>query len=193
VSAPEARADALRGVGVGRCELDIVELAALRGRVPELASIAAGRGLPLPALGQVRVQARGAVLAVRPDRWLLLLARREPGAHHAEWAGACAGVAAAVDLSGALAAFLLDGDSVPEVLARGCRLDLPGFAGGQAAATVIAQVLATLARLPGEWLLLTPATTAQHFSEWLMASAAPFGAEPRTTRSLSSLVGAHRS
>jgi sarcosine oxidase gamma subunit len=63
------------------------------------------------------------------------------------------------------------------MLARGCRLDLAtdAFPVGSAAATIMVQVPAILARLRRGMLLLTPATTARHLREWLVATSQPFG------------------
>jgi heterotetrameric sarcosine oxidase gamma subunit len=156
---------------------DIIELAALRERTQVVKALAARRGLAFPATGRVSIGRDTLVLCVRPDRWLLLSAPASHGAALASWRGACEGCAAVVEHSSALTTFQLSGPAVPEVLARGCRLDLHPdvFAPGCAAATHMAQVSVLLAALPGGWLLLTPATTARHFGEWLSATAGPFG------------------
>ncbi len=91
---------------------------------------------------------------------------------------------AAVDLSAGLAAATAcAARRRPRVLREVCRLDLtPGghSRAGSAAATLIAQVR-DYHRVPAAGLLLlTPATTARHFREWLVATARPFGlANPR--------------
>jgi sarcosine oxidase subunit gamma len=156
---------------------DIVELAALRERTQVLKALAARRGLTFPAAGRIAVGRDTLVLCVRPERWLLLTAPASPCAALASWRGACEGCAAAIEHSSALTALHLSGPAVREVLARGCRVDLhpDAFAPGCAAATHMAQVSVVLAALPGGWLLLTPATTARHFGEWLSATAGPFG------------------
>ncbi|HEV2286622.1 MAG TPA: hypothetical protein VGR80_11320, partial [Steroidobacteraceae bacterium] len=99
--------------------------------------------------------------------------------------------AAVVDLSGALAAFLLAGPAVPGMLARGCRLDLrpAAFPTGSAAATIMVQVPATLAALSAGVLILTPATTARHLYEWLLETARPFGLGPVGETSVERLCG----
>jgi sarcosine oxidase subunit gamma len=80
---------------------------------------------------------------------------------------------------------------VPDVLARACRLDLhpSAFVPGSTAATSMAQVHVVLAALPGGWLLLTPSSTARHFSEWLATTAAPFGFVSAAAVTLASLCG----
>jgi sarcosine oxidase subunit gamma len=85
----------------------------------------------------------------------------------------------------------LTGPAVPEVLARGCRLDLhpAAFVPGSAAASSMAQVPVTIAALSVGWLLLTPASTARHFSEWLTATAGPFGFAPAAGVTVASLSG----
>src|SRR5262245_35274834 len=106
VSAPEpSRMTGLPATRWRPSAPDAIELAAFRGRERDLAARLAARGLTVPLPSRCSRQAAGAVLSVRPARWLLLLERREPGASHAEWAAACAGAAAVVDLSAALVAF----------------------------------------------------------------------------------------
>ena len=53
----------------------------------------------------------------------------------------------------------------------------------------MAQVSVTLAALPAGVLLLTPASTARHFREWLTAAAAPFALAPYTEMSFPELCG----
>lgn len=156
---------------------DVVEIAPLPGRAAELQRLIEARGFRLPAVGQVAGTEERMLLCVRPGRWLWVEPRQEAGASAAQWEAACAGVATVVDLSSALKVYALSGSAVSEVLARGCRLDLdPGvFAAGRAARTLMAQVSVILARGDSGMMLLTPATTAEHFLEWLTATAAPFG------------------
>jgi heterotetrameric sarcosine oxidase gamma subunit len=167
------------GVRLAPCAADVVEIAALHGRAPELERIAGARGLgiDLPMLGRVAVATDQLALCVRPARWLLLAPPASPGVSAAHWQTACARMGAAVDLSSGLAAWHLAGPQVREALSRGCRLDLDRevFPAGRAAATIIAQVAVILAVLPSGLLLLTPATTARHLREWLASTAKPFG------------------
>src|SRR2546429_6678148 len=60
------------GIRLASCAADIVEIAALHGRAPELENIAGARGLDLPVLGRVAVASGQLALGVRPARWLLL-------------------------------------------------------------------------------------------------------------------------
>ena len=71
------------------------------------------------------------------------------------------------------------------------RLDLhpAAFAPGSAAASSMAQVPVTIAALSAGWLLLTPASTARHFSEWLTATAGPFGFTGAAGVTVASLSG----
>jgi sarcosine oxidase subunit gamma len=96
-----------------------------------------------------------------------------------------------VDLSSGLAAMWLEGPACREALARGCRLDLhpSAFPSGHAAATIMAQVAVILVALSSGVLLLTPATTSRHFSEWLAHAAAPFYFEALPALSFLSLSG----
>ena len=164
-------------VALGSCSLDIVELAALRGRAGELERIARDRGVQLPPLGRASIARDAIALGVRPERWLILTPPAAPGTAADAWGPACSGVAAAVDLSSGLAALHVAGSAVPQVLARGCRLDLhpQAFPAQRTAATMMAQVSVILAALHSGWLLLTPSTTARHFQEWLASAARPFG------------------
>jgi heterotetrameric sarcosine oxidase gamma subunit len=177
VSAPEAGSGPAAGFRCAPLAADIIELAALRARTQVVKALAARRGLTFPAPGRVGIGRDTLVLCVRPDRWLLLTAPASHGVALGGWRGACEGCAAVIEHSCALTALHLSGPAVREVLARGCRLDLhpDAFAPGCAAATHMAQVSVLLAALPGGWLLLTPATTARHFGEWLSAAGGPFG------------------
>jgi heterotetrameric sarcosine oxidase gamma subunit len=171
VSAPESPAVVLRS-----CAADIVEIAALRAADGAPARFADPPGRTLPACGQVALRRDGVALAVRPGRWLVLSAPAAAGVAAAAWQSALGESAAVIELSAALTALHLGGKGVRPMLARGCRLDLdPGvFAPGAAAATVIAQVSVTLAALRDGLLLLTPASTAQYFEEWLASTGRPF-------------------
>lgn len=169
-----------RQVGPARLsawDRDVVEIAPLPGRAAELRRLIEARGVKLPPLGQMTGTDDRTVLCVRPGRWLWIEPRREAGASAAAWQAAGADVATVVDLSSALEGYALTGPAVSEVLARGCRLDLDPsvFPAGRAARTLMAQVSVILARGEAGMRLLTPATTAEHFIEWLTATAAPFG------------------
>jgi len=193
VSAPELSSDAgrLAGVRPYGCPLDVIELSAYEGRGAELGRIAAAHGAPLPPFGRSTAARARLSLSVRPERWLLLSAPGAPAAAAHTWPSLCSGQAAVVELSSALSAFLLAGVAARTVLTRGCRLDLDPevFRPGHAAATIMAQVSVTLAALPAGVLLLTPASTARHFREWLAAAAAPFAPAPYTEMSFAELCG----
>jgi heterotetrameric sarcosine oxidase gamma subunit len=193
VSAPDPSGvpGATAGLTWASLPADIIELAALRNRIHVLRALGARRGLNLPELGRIITVRETAVLCTRPDRWLILTAPAPPGAALALWSEACAGCAAAVELSSAITVLHLAGPAVREVLARGCRLDLhdDAFASGSVASIHMAQVPVTLAALPAGWLLLTPSTTARHFRDWLSATAGPFGLAPRTGATVATLSG----
>jgi heterotetrameric sarcosine oxidase gamma subunit len=193
VSGPDngSATEAPAGISCATLPADIIELAALRDRTQVLKALAARRGLVLPAVGWMVTARETLMLCVRPERWLLLTAPNLPGVAHAGWRTACAGCAAAIEQSSALTALYVAGPAVPEVLARACRLDLhpQEFVPGSAAATYMAQVPVVLAALPAGWLLLTPSTTARHFSEWLGASARPFGFVSHPAVSVTSVSG----
>jgi heterotetrameric sarcosine oxidase gamma subunit len=172
-----SRSEPAAGIVCAAVGVDIIELAALRERTQVLKALAARRGLSFPGCGRSLTARDILVLCVRPERWLLLTPPAAPAAALANWQGAAAGCAIAVELSSALTALHLSGPAVIEGLARGCRLDLHPevFAPGSVAATHMAQVPVILAALAGGWLLLTPSTTARHLREWLATSGAPFG------------------
>ena len=188
---PSAVPGATAGLTCASLHADIIELAALRNRSHVLRALGARRGLNLPELGYIITVRETAVLCTRPERWLVLTAPAPPGAALALWWEACAGCAAAVELSSAITVLHLAGPAVREVLARGCRLDLhdDAFASGSVASIHMAQVPVTLAALPAGWLLLTPSTTARHFRDWLSATAGPFGLAPRTGATVATLSG----
>jgi heterotetrameric sarcosine oxidase gamma subunit len=185
VSAPEPRPsagprvlpDEAGGVQLRCGAMDIVQIAARRGRADEVRRIARDNAVQLPALGRAVRGADQLALCVRPERWLLLAAPATAGASARLWHTACAGVGVALDLSGGLSALHLAGPAAREVLVRGCRLDLDPqiFPVGAAAATIIAQVSALLVVLPSGVLLLTPSSTARHMRDWLSCVAQPFG------------------
>jgi heterotetrameric sarcosine oxidase gamma subunit len=193
VSAPDTSTGSATGAGItcAAVAADVIELAARRERTQVLKALAGRRGLPLPALGWIAAARTTLVLGVRPERWLLLSAPALPGVALANWRAPCAGCAAAIELSSALTALHLAGPAVPEVLARGCRLDLhpAAFVTGSAAATSMAQVPVLLAALPVGWLLLTPSSTARHLRDWLAATAAPFGFVSVASVTVASLSG----
>ena len=193
MSAPDhpASGNSPAGVGIGWCRADVTELALARNRMPALEGTAAGRGLTFPPIGRSAATADALVLGVRPDRWLLVTAPDVAGASAARWQERFAGSAVAVDQTAGLAALLLTGPNARDVLARGCRLDLAAdrFPPGHAAATTMAQVATTLAALLEGLLILTPASTARHLHEWLIATARPFGLAPPLEISASTLFG----
>ena len=182
MSAPETTLATLRA--------DVVELAALRAGSAQLASAAAARGIALPECGAASLGSAAVTLSVRPGRWLLVTSPTAAGASAALWQGIADG-GCVIDQSSGLAALHLAGPAVRTLLARGCRLDLdPGcFPAGRAAATIMAQVSTVLAALPSGMLILTPSSTAQHLSEWLTASARPFGPLRRAELTLAEMLG----
>jgi sarcosine oxidase subunit gamma len=183
--------EASAGLSLASLPADIIELAALRERTQVLKALAGRRGLAFPAVGWIVAARDTLLLCVRPERWLLLSAPAPAGSALSQWRVPCTGCAAVVELSSGLSAFHLAGPAVPEMLARGCRLDLhpEAFVPGSAAATSMAQVSVILARLTAGWLLLTPSSTARHLREWLTATARPFGLLERGDVNVATLSG----
>jgi len=194
VSAPERRTGRSAGLRLTPVVADVVELAALPGRAAALRARAAERAVALPDRLGSGATPDGLAIAARPDRWLLLTGRAPPAASAVRWREFAANDGVAIDLSAGFALLHLAGEQLRAVLARGCRLDLDAdvFGPRQAATTIIAQVSVTLAALPSGLLLLTPVTTARYFSEWLAASAAPFGFESLPGQPLAELSGETR-
>lgn len=190
MSAPERDAGTA-GVELGRCRADIVEIAAFRERGRQLEERAAARGVSLCGFGRIVTGEAGLTLCVRPGRWLLLGPAAAPGSSILAWQQAVCGLGAAVDHSAALAAFVLGGREVREMLARGCRLDLhpAAFADGAAAATIMVQVPVVLAARASRILLLTPATTARHLHAWLVSTAGSFGLTTKAETAVNELCG----
>lgn len=147
---------------------DLVEVTARRGRARDLANIARVRGLDLPPVGRATFSATYVVLSVRPDRWLIMGPAQPPGDTAAQWKRAFGPLASVVDQSSGYAIFDLVGAHARTALARSCRIDLDErvFSIGHAAATPIAQVQTLLVPHPAGLLVLTPASTSRHFSEW---------------------------
>lgn len=192
MSAPDTAAtDAGRALRVGACQPDIIELADYCPSGAALRSAAAEGGTILPDCGRLARAAGELTLCVRPGRWLLLAAPARAPRGPPPWYRRCAQPPALVELSSALATFVLAGPGTRAVLSRGCRLDLdaPVFAPGHAAATIMGQVAVTLAALPAGILLLTPASTARHFSEWLAAAARSFAVTPLAGVSFADVCG----
>jgi heterotetrameric sarcosine oxidase gamma subunit len=196
VSAPEPRSKPHAvPVALACCAADIIEIAAFRDRAFELASRARERGIALPPLGRAAAASGGLVLAVRPERWLLLMPPAAAGASALKGRDICGAAGAAVELSSGLAALNLAGSAVREVMKRGCRLDLDptAFPAGTAAAAIVAQVAVVLAALPSGLLLVTPTTTARHLQEWLASTARPFGFQSGADVTVTVLSGDQRS
>jgi heterotetrameric sarcosine oxidase gamma subunit len=190
VSAPDTAATAGHALRLGECEPDIIELADYGPSGAALRSAAAEDGTLLPECGRLARAPGELTLCVRPGRWLLLAAPLTPRAAQ-PWYRRCPQPPAIVELSSSLATFVLAGPATRAVLSRGCRLDLDGsvFAPGHAAATIMGQVAVTLAALPAGILLLTPASTARHFREWLAAAARSFEVTPLAAVPFSDVCG----
>jgi heterotetrameric sarcosine oxidase gamma subunit len=179
------------GVQLSDYRSDVVEIAALRGRVREIEGVAATRGLSLPGFGRVVATGRWLTMSVRPERWLVLQAATLAGARAAQWHTACMGLGVAVDLSSALSVLHLAGPGARELLARSCRVDLheAGLPTGRVITTVMAQVGVVIAAIPSGLLVLTPSSTARHFREWLIGSTKLCGQLSQSTRATVEMFG----
>lgn len=197
MSAPDNRpmAGKVPGLRLETSSSDIVEIAALRDRADDVARIALEHGLRLPALGRVVVATDRLALCVRPGRWLILTPPAAVGASAAQWQAACAGLAAVFDLSSALSALEFSGPQAREVLVRSCSIDLDPqlFPLGTACATIMAQVSVIIVALASGLLLLTPASTARHFHEWLVSASQPLGFQQPSQPNDAAMSGDHLS
>lgn len=184
-------ADGHTTMRIAHCAADVIELASFRGQAHAVAELAAARGARLPPLGQLECASGRLILAVRPERWLLLSAPAGAGALAQSWQEACTGLAAVIDHSAALSARYLTGAATREVLKRGCRLDLEPrrFPSGAAATTMIAGVPVILAAVSAGVLLLVASSLAQHFDDWLAIAARAFEVAPSGSVSVAMLSG----
>ena len=155
-----------------RVHFSIVQVAAWRGGDAALASRLQTLGWELPPLGRAWFGERRTALCVQPHHWLLLHEAQDK-TQDPDFAARCreavADTGAVVELTAARSAWRLRGETARRSLAAGCRLDLApsAFAIGQAAATTIAQVHATLIASPDGWLLLCSSSVTKHFEAWL--------------------------
>jgi sarcosine oxidase subunit gamma len=151
-----------------RVHFSIVQVAAWRGGDAALASRLQTLGWELPTLGRAWFGQRRTALCVQPHHWLLLDETQDPD-FVARCREAVADAGAVAELTAARSAWRLRGETARQNLAAGCRLDLApsAFAIGQAAATTIAQVHATLLASPDGWLLLCSSSVTKHFEAWL--------------------------
>lgn len=174
---------------IDRCTAAITEIGARRDHAADLAAHLRGRGMELPPVGCIAIEGERLLLGIRPERWLLIASPAAVDAMNTEWHRAGAVLGGVVDLSAAYAVFLLRGSRIPEVLARGCRLDLEpqSFPTGHAAATIIAQTPVCMASLPAGMLLLAPASLGRHFNEWLNAAASTVAPMPQSLISVAEL------
>ena len=146
----------------------------------------------LPDCGRLARAPGELTLCVRPGRWLLLAApARAPGSPAALVPALRAAAGPSSSCPRHSPRSCSPGPAARAVLSRGCRLDLDAavFAPGHAAATIMGQVAVTLAALPAGILLLTPSSTARHFSEWLAAAARSFAVTPLAGVSFADVCG----
>jgi sarcosine oxidase subunit gamma len=151
-----------------RVHFGIAHIAAWRGGDAALAERLQSIGWELPPLGRAWFGPQRIAVCVQPHRWLLLDESRSVD-FTARCLEAVADTGAVVELTAARSAWRLRGANARKHLIEGCRLDLApaAFPVGQAAATTIAQVHATIVAEPDGWLLLCSASVTEHFDGWL--------------------------
>src|SRR5262245_9803816 len=194
VSAPEPRS-ALAGVWrsgpfgneplvIRERRLEIVQIAARPQKQAETnAALVSAFGISLPEPGRAGLAQDMAALWIAPATCLLTRAWQMEGGLFRKVTPALADLAACVDQTHGHTTLRLSGAPCRDVLAKGCRIDLHErvFGPGRTAVTPIAHVAAVLHQVDAAptFDLIVPATLAQSFLEWLLASAAEFGADLR--------------
>jgi heterotetrameric sarcosine oxidase gamma subunit len=161
--------------------VDIVQVTGADEAAARVVRSAAGLALPPPR----RAEIAGDALAVwvQPSSWLVIRPRGEEGALARMLAAGAGDGVAIVDQSHGKALLRLAGPRARDVLAKGCRVDLHprAFASGSAATTTVDHVTINLVQVDAAptYDIVVPATFAENFLEWLIASAAEFGCEVR--------------
>jgi sarcosine oxidase subunit gamma len=140
-----------------------------------------GLGLDLPEGPKAVFSGEVTGIGIGPGRWLLLAEGAAAAGFSERAAAALSGHGLVSEQSSARGLISIKGPEIREMLTRGVTLDLDArvFGPGDAAATAIAHVDATLWQSgPGPvYRLLVPRGFAGSFWHWLDASAAPFGYE----------------
>ena len=164
--------------------LEIVQIAARPKMQGEInAALAAAFGIGLPEPGRAGLAGDITTLWIAPATCLLTRVWQTEASLFKNVARVLTGLAACVDQTHGHTALRLSGTPCRDVLAKGCRVDLYPrvFGPGRTAVTPIAHVAAVLHQVDAAptFDLIVPATLAQSFLEWLLASAAEFGADLR--------------
>lgn len=134
-------------------------------------------GLRLPEPLEATAQGPRALLWTTPREWLLIASRSESSSIRGSLAAQLASTLAAVtDISDALACFEVEGTDASDTLMTGCTLDLrlEAFFPGRVMRTVMTGVPVILWR-PAEssgFRCFVDRSWAEHFSRWILESAA---------------------
>jgi sarcosine oxidase subunit gamma len=141
-------------------------------------------GFPLPATPNTTAAVGGTTaLWLGPDEWLVVAAPGAEAALEAELAEALGGeLGSVVDVSANRTAVELRGPAAPEVLAKGCALDLHprAFGPGRCAQTLLARAQVILEQLDDEpaYRLLVRGSFADYVATWLLDAMEEFQAAP---------------
>lgn len=167
---------------IGERQLDICQVMARKGRAEAVrAAIAKAFGLELPDACRTTSGSGAGAIWIAPDTWLMLRQRTAGGDLVREVATACDGNASVVDQTFGKATLRISGLRAPDVLSKGCRVDLHPrvFRPGYAAVTPVAHIHAVLVQVDAtpSFDVIVPSTMARDVFEWLCLSAAEFGYE----------------
>ena len=147
-------------------------------------AVEAALGFALPATPNTTAAAHGrTALWLGPDEWLVVGAPGTEAALEVELAEALGGgLGSVVDLSANRTAIELRGPAAPDVLAKGCAIDLHprAFVPGRCAQTLVARAQVILEQLddaPPAYRLLVRGSFSDYLAAWLLDGMAEFQAD----------------
>jgi sarcosine oxidase subunit gamma len=172
------------GVTLAERRLAVVQVQSRKEQEPALAAaIASALDLPLPDPGHASSAGDITAVWIAPGAWLVTAPLLTPGDLAQRLAAVSSGSASVTDQTFGKTVLRLSGARAPDVLAKGCRIDLHPrvFGPGHAAVTPIAQIGCVLIQVDDvpTFDLIVPSTLAETFCEWLELAAAEFGCEVR--------------
>jgi heterotetrameric sarcosine oxidase gamma subunit len=169
-------------VRIGRRHCDLVQLAARKGRVDDLAAaMRAAYRLELPPPGHAAVAGDIAALWQQPNAWMLVAPPAAEGTFARAVKAACGDAGSVVDQTHGRVVLTLAGRNARRVLQNLCRLDLHPrvFGPHRVAATPMAEVACLLYQRDDvpSFDLIVFSTFATHFAGALTHAAAGIGYE----------------
>jgi sarcosine oxidase subunit gamma len=169
-------------VRIGRRRCDLVQLAARKGRVVDLAAaLRAAFQFELPPPGNATTANDIAALWLQPNAWMLMAPPTVEGAFAHTVQAACGDAGSVVDQTHGRVSFSIAGRNARRVLQNLCRLDLHprAFGPGRVATTPMAEITCLLYQrdeIPTFDLILST-SFATHFAGALTHAAAGVGYE----------------